>query len=77
MYKRQQYTNSFIQHKFYDNYLYIGDTDEKGEDFFTRIDLETGEKISNINVVGNLSFYEGKAFMSNRQSGLYLSLIHI
>ena len=68
-----QYTNSFIQHKFYDNYLYIGDTDEKGEDFFTRIDLETGEKISNINVVGNLSFYEGKAFMSNRQSGLYLA----
>ena len=73
-----QHTDSFIQRQIYRNYLYIGDINETGDMFFTRINLETGEKIEHMGTVGTnhpvLSFYEGKIFTTNddKKDGLYL-----
>ena len=68
-----QSTDGFIRREFYDHYLYIGDHDQNQKKIYTRIDLETGERIENINIIGSLSFYEGKAFMNDPQSGIFFS----
>ncbi len=70
--------NGLIQLQFYDNYVYIGEVDENGEEFYNRVDVETGEIIRHMNTMGTvhpiLSFYEGKIFSTNtdKNNGLYL-----